>query len=406
MKLAPIFTSLLETDAYKFSMGNVIFKRFNDYTTTWSFKCRNNDIKFTEEMVQEIRDQFNHYCTLRFTDEELNWLKINLPWLSVGYINYLKFWQPIRNEVKINEGEITSYNNCGLAIEASGTWLNTSMYEIPLLAIVNEVYFAFKYGVNVKNAIFKEKTIEKVNRIKRDLVIGPFSEFGMRRRLSATTQDWLIKYLVESQAPKFVGTSNVYLAKKYGIKAVGTQAHEYYMAMQSKFDLNPTYTNMYGMKVWVEEYQTRNGIALTDTLGTDLFLKDFNLTYATLFSGVRHDSGDPIEWGDKMIAHYRKLGINPKTKTLLFSDSLNFEKAAYIYDTFEGVCNVAFGIGTFLSNDTDVEPLNIVMKMTECNGSPVAKISNTPGKGMCKDKVYEDYLNRCINWRLNHEKIN
>ena len=315
MILAPIFKSLLENDQYKFNMGNVIFKRFNDYTTTWAFKCRNFDVKFTSEMIQEIRDQFDHYCTLRFTDEELNWLKTNLPWLSVGYINYLKFWHPVREEVSINENNITSYNDCGLAIEARGTWLNTSMYEIPLLAIVNEVYFAFKYGVHAKDDIFKRKTIEKINRIKTDLVIGPFSEFGMRRRLSASTQDWLIRYLVENKAPKFVGTSNVYLAKKYGVKAVGTQAHEYYMAFQSKFDLNPTYTNMYGMKVWVEEYQTRNGIALTDTIGTDIFLKDFNLTYANLFSGVRHDSGDPIEWGDKMLAHYQKLGIDPKTKT-------------------------------------------------------------------------------------------
>ena len=404
MILAPIFKSLLENDQYKFNMGNVIFKRFNDYTTTWAFKCRNFDVKFTPEMIQEIREQFDHYCTLRFTDEELNWLKTNLPWLSVGYINYLKFWHPVREEVSINENNITSYNDCGLAIEARGTWLNTSMYEIPLLAIVNEVYFAFKYGVHAKDDIFKRKTIEKVNRIKRDLVIGPFSEFGMRRRLSASTQDWLIRYLVENKAPKFVGTSNVYLAKKYGVKAVGTQAHEYYMAFQSKFDLNPTYTNMYGMKVWVEEYQTRNGIALTDTIGTDVFLKDFNLTYANLFSGVRHDSGDPIEWGDKMLAHYQKLGIDPKTKTLLFSDSLDFEKAAYIYDTFEGKCNIAFGIGTYLANDTDAQPLNIVMKMVECNNSPVAKLSNTPGKVMCKDNEYIDYLNRCINWRLTHEK--
>ena len=159
---------------------------------------------------------------------------------------------------------------------------------------------------------------------------------------------------------------------------------------------------MYGMKVWVEEYQTRNGIALTDTLGTDLFLKDFNLTYATLFSGVRHDSGDPYAWADKMIAHYEKLGIDPKTKTLLFSDSLNFEKAADLYETYEGKCHVAFGIGTYLSNDTDVEPLNIVMKMTECNNAPVAKISNTVGKGMCRDNDYLEYLKRCISWRLDH----
>lgn len=412
MKLKPIIDSLLVNDLYKFNMQNIVYKRFNDYTTTWTFKCRNTDVKFTDEMVQEIREQFDHYCTLRFTDEELNWLKTNLPWLSIGYINFLKFWHPIRNEVFIQQpGELFGndivckpYNDCGLAIEARGTWLNTMFCEIPLLSIVNEVYFAFKYGVNAKDKIFKEKTIEKVNRIKTDLVIGPFSEFGLRRRLSADTQDWLIKYLIESNAPKFVGTSNVYLAKKYGIKSCGTQSHEWYMAFQSKFELNPAYTNMYGMKVWLEEYETKNGIALTDTIGTDVFLKDFGLTYANLFSGVRHDSGCPFEWGDKMIKHYEKLGINPKNKTLLFSDSLNFEKAADIYEEFESKCNVAFGIGTFLSNDTDVQPLNIVMKITECNNTPVAKISNTPTKIMCRDKEYIEYLKRCIDWRLKHEK--
>ena len=379
----------------------ILFLRFNDYTTTWSFKCRNFDVKFTQEMINEIREQIKHFCSLKFTNEELVWLKNNLPWLSEGYINFLRYWHPDFNEIYVNANDIKAYNDCGLAIEARGTWLNTSMYEIPILAIVNEVYFAFTYGVHANDDDFKNKTIEKVNRLKSDLVIGPFSEFGLRRRLSSNTQDWLVGYL-KNNAPKFVGTSNVYLAKKYGVKAVGTQAHEWFMAFQSKFELNPAYTNMYGMKVWVEEYQTRNGIALTDTLGTDLFLKDFDLTYATLFSGVRHDSGEPVGWGDKMLKHYEKLGIDPKTKTLLFSDSLDFEKAAYLYETFEGKCKIAFGIGTYLAGIQNKTPLNIVMKMTECNGAPVAKISNSVGKGMCRDNEYLDYLKRCIAWRLNH----
>ena len=401
MILAPIFNSLLSNDAYKFNMGNIIFKRFNDYVTTWSFKCRNIGVKFTPEMVQEIREQIDHFCSLKFTDEELNWLKINFPWLSTGYINFLRYWHPDKNEIFVNTDDIKPYNDCGLAIESRGTWLNTSMYEISILAIVNEVYFAFKNGVHANDDSFKRKTIEKVHRIKTDLVIGPFSEFGLRRRYSSATQDWLVGYL-KNNAPNFVGTSNVYLAKKHSVKAVGTQAHEWFMSFQSKFELNPAYTNMYGMKVWVEEYQTRNGIALTDTLGTDLFLKDFDLTFATLFSGVRHDSGEPVEWGDKMLKHYESLGIDPKTKTLLFSDSLDFEKAAYLYETFEGKCKVAFGIGTYLAGIQDETPLNIVMKMTECNGAPVAKISNTPTKGMCRDNEYLDYLKRCINWRLSH----
>lgn len=405
MKLNPIVTSLLETDAYKFSMGNVIFKQFNNYTTTWTFKCRNEDVKFTDEMVQEIREQFDYYCDLKFTNEELDWLKTNSPWLSDGYINYLKFWHPVREEVFINENNIVPYNDCGLAIEAKGTWLNTSMYEIAILQIVNEVYFSFMYDIEEKEAIFRKNTERKLKDLGScKYQLGKFSEFGLRRRLSKDSQEWLVQQLVNYQACGFVGTSNVYLAKKYGVKATGTQAHEWYMAFQSKFELNPAYSNMFGLKTWVNEYETKNGIALTDTIGTDVFLKDFGLTYATLFSGVRHDSGDPIEWGEKIINHYKKLNIDPKTKTLLFSDSLNFEKAAYIYNYFKDKCNVAFGIGTYLAGIQDETPLNIVMKMTECNGCPVAKISNTPTKGMCRDNEYIDYLKRCIDWRLKHDK--
>ena len=199
----------------------------------------------------------------------------------------------------------------------------------------------------------------------------------------------------------FVGTSNVYLAKKYGVKPVGTMAHEFIMCVgQGNHKHNPSYSNWYMMDSWVKEYGVLNGIALTDTITTDCFLKDFQLTFATLFSGVRHDSGDPVEWGEKMIKHYLDLGIDTKTKTLLFSDSLNFEKATMLNEHFKNRINVAFGIGTYLSNDTEVKPLNIVMKVTKCNGQDVAKLSDCEGKNMCKNPEYIDYLKRCIAWRM------
>jgi nicotinate phosphoribosyltransferase len=153
----------------------------------------------------------------------------------------------------------------------------------------------------------------------------------------------------------------------------------------------------------VKEYGVLNGIALTDTITTDCFLKDFQLTYSTLFNGVRHDSGDPVAWGEKMIEHYRSLGIDPATKTLLFSDSLDFEKADHIANHFRGKAKVAFGIGTYIANDTDVPALNIVMKTTKCNGQDVAKLSDVEGKGMCKNPDYVDYLRRSIKWRMEHE---
>ena len=181
--------------------------------------------------------------------------------------------------------------------------------------------------------------------------------------------------------------------------------HEWIMCTgQGNHKHNPAYSNWYALDAWVKEYGVLNGIALTDTITTDCFLRDFQLTYATLFSGVRHDSGDPFEWGEKMIAHYESLGINPKTKTLLFSDSLDFEKADKLYSHFREKANVAFGIGTYISNDTNVPALNIVMKVTKCNGMDVAKISDTPGKGMCKNADYVDYLQRCIDWRLANDK--
>ena len=204
----------------------------------------------------------------------------------------------------------------------------------------------------------------------------------------------------------FVGTSNVFLAKKMGVKPIGTMAHEFVQCVgQGDRKHNPAYSNWFMLEAWVKEYGVLNGIALTDTVGTDVFLRDFRKTYATLFSGVRHDSGDPYAWGQKLIDHYKSLGIDPKTKSLMFSDSLDFERASAIYAHFKDKARVAFGIGTYLANDTDVEPLNIVMKVTECNDGPVAKLSDVEGKNMCKDPAYIDYLTRAINWRLEHKEL-
>ena len=208
----------------------------------------------------------------------------------------------------------------------------------------------------------------------------------------------------ERSSSNFIGTSNVYLARKYNILPVGTMAHEYIMCVgQGENKHNAAYSNWYALNAWIKEYSVLNGIALTDTITTDVFLKDFQLTFATMFNGVRHDSGDPYEWGEKMIKHYESLGIDPKTKTLLFSDSLDFDKASKLFYHFNNRIKVAFGIGTYISNDTKVPALNIVMKTTECNGHPVAKISDTPGKGMCKDAEYVDYLVRTLKWRMDHE---
>lgn len=403
MKIPRIINSLMETDLYKFSMGQAIYHQYPDYMTRWNFKCRNQDTFFTHEMVEEITAQIKEYCNLRFTEDELQYLR-SIPWMKPSYINFLRLWKPRFEDFSIQETD----EGCRLSIQTYGTWLNTSMYEIPILAIVNEVYFRMQYNYKDLLVEFKTRADQKVqDLISGKFNLGVFSEFGERRRLSSEAQEYVVRLLAEKNPEfkdsHFIGTSNVYLARECEVIPVGTMAHEFIQCVgQGNHKHNPAYSNYYMLRSWVDEYQTRNGTALTDCIGTDVFLRDFDLTYATLFSGVRHDSGDPIEWGEKIIAHYKKLGIDPKTKTLLFSDSLNFEKASEIYEHFKGQAKVAFGIGTFIANDTNVPALNIVCKVIECNGNPVAKLSDTEGKGMCQDKDYIEYLKRTIAWRLQH----
>lgn len=415
--MKPIMTSLLETDLYKISMGQAIFHQFPSFKTTWTFKCRNKDVKFTSAMVDEIKNQINEYCKLSFKEEELEYLRnigvkrdrngivTKKGWIKDSYIDFLRIWHP-----RYEEFEISDKAECGLSIEAKGTWMNTSMYEIPTLAIVNEVYFRLAHNYDDLRKQFENKLNAKISLLKNGTYeLGHFSEFGLRRRLSAECQEMAVKKLKETKTDGnsiFVGTSNVYLAKKYGLTPVGTMAHEWIMCVgQGNRAINPAYSNLYAMRAWVNEFKVQNGTVLTDTITTDCFLRDFDEEFATVFSGVRHDSGDPFVWGDKMIEHYKSLGIDPLSKTLLFSDSLNFEKATKLKRYFDGKAKVAFGIGTYLANDTDVPPLNIVMKTTSCNGGDVAKISDTPGKGMCKDPDYVDYLQRSIDWRMNHAEM-
>ena len=398
-----IITSLLENDLYKFSMGQAIYHHFSDYKTTWTFKCRNKDVVFSDDVVEEIKHQIRMYCALRFDEEELEYLH-NIRWIKGSYVDFLRLWQPRYEDFHFGRDEEGNFT-----LETTGTWLNTSLYEVPTLAIINEVYFRMNHDYKQLLEEYKKRALEKCLKLQSgEYELNSFSEFGLRRRLSGEAQDHIVKLLQETQNPasRYVGTSNVYLAKKYGLTPVGTMAHEWIMCVgQGDHKNNPAYSNYFALEAWVDEYGVLNGTALTDTITTDCFLRDFRLTFATLFSGVRHDSGDPFVWGDKMIAHYESLGIDPKTKTLLFSDSLNFEKATKICRYFKDRCKVAFGIGTYLSNDTSVEALNIVMKVTKCNGQDVAKISDVEGKSMCKNESYVDYLTRSIEWRMKNERV-
>lgn len=409
MKLHKIINSLLETDLYKFSMGQAIYHQFPSYKTCWTFKCRNRDVKFSAEMVEEIKSQIKNYCSLKFTEDELNYLS-KIEWLHEDYIDYLRLWN-----ARYEDFEIGTDADCGFSLEARGTWLNTSMYEIPVLAIINEVYFRMTYDYDELFVQYKRKLEEKKAwLISGKYNLGIFSEFGLRRRLSAEAQDLAVKILCENNSQyndsKFIGTSNVFLAKKYNVVPVGTMAHEFIMCVgQGNPMYNPAYSNKLAMDAWTKEYGVLNGTYLTDTIGDESTHLDMGYTFSICFSGVRHDSGEPYEWGEQWIKHYEKFynkyhdeRVNPKNKTLLFSDSLDFERASKLYDYFKDRIKVAFGIGTYIANDTDVPPLNIVMKVSECNDGPVAKLSNSPSKTMCKDAEYVDYLRKTIDWRLRH----
>ncbi len=411
MKLAPIVQSLLDTDLYKVTMQQAIFHKHTDLTGEYHFKCRNKDIHFTDEMVQEINDQVNHLCTLTFQKEELEWLR-SIRFIKPDYVEFLRLWQPLRDYVTVSKD-----NNGELKVVVKGPIFSAMPFEIYLLEIINEVYFRMKYDYDVLRKSTEERLNEKIQKfnnycnyncrivdgklVKRDIYTFKFAEFGARRRLSREWQDEVVRRLSTELVNKnCVGTSNMYLAKKYNLTPIGTFAHEFVQMYQGIDSISPAYTNYYALKDWYDEYQGDLGTALTDTIGTDVFLLDFNQAMAKLFTGVRHDSGNPYEWGEKILSHYRKYGIDPKTKTLLFSDSLDFDRAQKLYDYFKDRTNVSFGIGTYLTNDTFVLPLNIVIKLQYVNGKPVAKLSDNPGKTMCYDDEYADYLKRAVDWRL------
>ena len=402
MTLSPIITHLTDTDLYKFTMLQTMFHRHTNLNGIYIFKCRNEDVKFTKEMKDEIEAQIDHLCTLRFTDEELDYLA-SLRFIKSDFVEFLRIWHPLRRYVSC------WIENDKLNIEVNGPLFNTMMFEIYLLAIVNEVYFRMNYDYldlvqSARENLYEKLNAENVNEEyvgfegDKPAYTFNFAEFGTRRRLSREWQDYVMRQLIKTN--HCVGTSNVYLAMKYGIKAIGTYAHEYVQMFQGIPGIQLAYTNKAALEEWFDEYQGDLGTALTDTLGTDIFLRDFNKLQATCYTGVRHDSGDPYEWGEKIIAHYQKLGIDPKTKTLLFSDSLDFDKAQQIYDHFHERINVSFGIGTYLTNDTCAGALNIVIKLQYINGHPVAKLSDVAGKTMCQDGSYADYLKQAVDYRL------
>ncbi len=411
MRFPQIITHLTDNDLYKYTMFQTIYNRLDaegkplkGYSTVIEFANRGDITEINEEAANEIREQLYALKNLRYTKEELAFLG-SIEWIKPTTIEFLRNFRMDPDMITVDWNEET-----GLSIKAEGPWAYTIWWEIYALAITSEVRTRMLGDYDDILADYKKRTDAKLETIgiHGNLCIGNFSEFGTRRRLSFEAQEYVIQKLatMKYSCSHFVGTSNVYFAMKYGLKPVGTMAHEYIMGVgQGNQMHNPAYSNWYAMNIWYEEYGTMNGIMLPDTLGRKLFFLDFNKTFARVFDGLRHDSGNPFEFGEDVIAHYKKLGFSDayiKTKTLLFSDGLNFKKADEIFRAFNSLINVAFGIGTFLTNDSYIGALNAVMKMTWCNGYPVAKMPDTEGKIMCPDKKHVEYVADCMDRRFKH----
>ena len=393
MKLDPIVVSLLDTDLYKFNMDQVIFHKHTDLSGEYYFRCRNEGVVFTPEMFAEINAQIDHLCSLTFQMDELEYLR-SIRFIKNDYVEFLRLWRPIRDYVETSlseEGE--------LSIVVRGPLFSAMQFEIYLLEIVNEVYFRMKYDYEALRASAMERLDRKIEAFRSGKYTFKFAEFGCRRRLSREWEDVVVRRLA-TETENCVGTSNVYLARKYNLTPIGTYAHEFVQMYQGIDSIPLAYTNHYALEDWYNEYRGDNGTALTDTITTDLLLKDFNRAMANNSNGVRHDSGDPYAWGERMIEHYKKYGVDPRSKQLLFSDSLDFDRAQALYEHFKDRVKVSFGIGTFCSNDTMEEPLNIVIKLQTVNGMAVAKLSDSQGKAMCRDEEYLEYLKRSVAFRL------
>lgn len=392
----PIITSLLDNDLYKFTMLQAMLHQFPQTHGVYRFRCRNNnDTAYPLATIKDsLEQQLDSLCQLRFLPDELEYLR-TLRFMRSDFVDYLELFQLKRRFIKVSAD-----SKGRLVIDIEGPMIQAMFFEVFVLAIVNELYF---------NALSNPDVIAEGERRLQDKVEllhhyaeqqdnnnsgkPPFivADFGTRRRFSKRWQAHVVKTLHQAEHKIVSGTSNVLLAKTLEMTPIGTMAHEFMQAFQA-LDVRLRDSQKAALEAWVHEYRGDLGIALTDVVGMDAFLRDFDLYFAKLFDGLRHDSGDPYAWGDKAIAHYEKLKIDPKTKILTFSDGLNLEKAWELHQYFKDRIKTSFGVGTNLTNDMGLTQLNIVLKLVECNGQPVAKISDSPGKTMINNDTYLAYL--------------
>lgn len=389
----PIIQSLLDTDLYKFTMLQVVLHQFPQANGEYLFRCRNNEhVQYPlGEIKEELEEQLDHLCALKFKADELEYLR-SLRFIKSDFVDYLELFQLKRRFIEVSADEEKRLN-----ISIKGPLVQAMFFEIFILSIVNELFFKRLETPEVwtegeKRLQKKAEQLADISKTQEHKDI-PFlvSDFGTRRRFNHKWHKHVIETLHHAAPSVMRGTSNVYFAWKLGLIPIGTMAHEFLQAFQA-LDVKLRDFQKAALEAWVQEYRGDLGIALTDVVGMDAFLVDFDLYFAKLFDGLRHDSGDPYQWGDRAIAHYQKLRIDPETKMLTFSDGLDIDRAYALYHYFKGRIQISFGIGTNLTNDMGLEPLQIVLKLISCNGQSVAKISDSPGKIMCNDETFLAYL--------------
>lgn len=391
-----IIRSLLDNDAYKFAMQQAVLHRYPTADAVVEFHCRNDEDLVP--YIPAIRAQVEAVATMKFTDDQL-WYLGNIRFLKKDYVHYLSMFHLDAKHVHI-------YNNAGkLAIEIRGPWVSIIMWEVMLMAIISEIRNRVLHSDKTID-MARERIFKKVESLEKqirgeDMTGFRIADFGTRRRFSFETQFMVSDFMKHALPDIFIGSSNYHIARELKITPIGTQAHEWFQAHQALGGSRLVDSQKAALEAWVQEYRGDLGIALTDCICMNSFVKDFDLYFAKLFDGVRHDSGDPIVWGERAIKMYQDLHINPTTKTLVFSDGLTLDKSLAIYRHFKGRINTSFGIGTSLSCDIEgVKPMNMVLKMTKCNGADTAKLSDSPGKTMCKNEGYVNYLKEVFNYQV------
>lgn len=392
--MEPVITSLLDTDLYKFTMWQTMLHRHPQTQAEYRFVCRNQPAFPLAQLLDEVNAELDALCALSFTEDELRYLG-GLRYIKSDFVDFLRIFRFQRAFIEaFADGD-------QLRIVAKGPQVHVMAFEIFVLAIVNELYFR-RFDRAVAEAEGRRRLEAKIAVIgafvQQPALRHPFElfDFGVRRRFSRPWQREVVQAFSTRLPQVFKGTSNVRLARDLGLVPIGTMAHEYLQTYQA-LGVRLRDSQKAALEDWVQEYRGDLGIALTDVVGMDAFLADFDLYFAKLFDGLRHDSGDPLVWAEKALAHYARLRIDPHTKRLVFSDGLTVDKAIAIYRALGDRTQLGFGIGTHLSNDVGLQTLNIVMKLTSANGQPVAKLSDSPGKTLCDDATFLAYLRQVFN---------